>query len=67
MTLDSWGLPDTQRKEPETMRPAMILSADTNFLFDWLTVTDFIGSVMPYFPVAIAGTVVWLLWLYRVI
>ncbi|HEX4401746.1 MAG TPA: hypothetical protein VHZ98_10495 [Galbitalea sp.] len=30
-------------------------------------VGDFFVTVVPYVPIAIAGTIVWLLWLYRVI
>ncbi|GEP49171.1 glycosyltransferase [Microbacterium saccharophilum] len=33
----------------------------------WQTVTDTWETLAPYFPLAIAGTVVWALWLYRVI
>jgi len=30
-------------------------------------VFDFLATLTPYFPVAFAGTLVWLLWLYRVV
>jgi cellulose synthase/poly-beta-1,6-N-acetylglucosamine synthase-like glycosyltransferase len=30
-------------------------------------VGDFVVTILPYIPIAIAGTVVWLLWLYRVV
>ena len=33
----------------------------------WTAITDFLSTILPYFPLAIAGTVVWALWLYRVI
>ncbi len=33
----------------------------------WQTVTDTWETLAPYFPLAIAGTIVWALWLYRVI
>ena len=33
----------------------------------WTAITDFLTTILPYFPLAIAGTVVWALWLYRVI
>ncbi|MFF2388515.1 glycosyltransferase [Agromyces sp. NPDC058104] len=32
---------------------------------DWGAIGDFFDSLAPYFPVAIAGTIVWALWLYR--
>lgn len=32
---------------------------------DWGAIQDFFGAVSPYFPVAIAGTIVWSLWIYR--
>ena len=35
--------------------------------FDWTLISDFYASASPYFPVAVAGTVVWALWLYRYI
>lgn len=35
--------------------------------FSLPAITDFIGGLLPYFPLAIAGTIVWGLWLYRVI
>lgn len=44
---------------------------DPEISFDWAAVGRFLGSniepVVPYFPLAIAGAIVWLLWLYRVI
>ena len=33
----------------------------------WDAVAQFFGDLLPYFPLAIAGTIVWALWLYRVI
>lgn len=33
----------------------------------WDSFANFIATLTPFFPVAIAGTLVWLLWLYRVI
>ena len=33
----------------------------------WASIADFFAVILPYFPLAIAGTVVWLLWLYRVV
>jgi cellulose synthase/poly-beta-1,6-N-acetylglucosamine synthase-like glycosyltransferase len=38
-----------------------------DFPFDWQTVTSVIDDWRAFFPLAIAGTVVWGLWLYRVI
>ncbi len=35
--------------------------------FSWSYLGDLITSLAPYFPLAIAGTIVWALWLYRVI
>ena len=32
---------------------------------DWGAIEDFFKSIAPYFPVAIAGTIVWGLWIYR--
>ena len=33
----------------------------------WAMVNDFVFEIAPYFPVAVAGTIVWGLWLYRFI
>jgi len=33
----------------------------------WDSVANWFATLTPYFPIAIAGTIVWLLWLYRVI
>ncbi|GAB2460353.1 cellulose synthase/poly-beta-1,6-N-acetylglucosamine synthase-like glycosyltransferase [Conyzicola lurida] len=49
------------------MRTAIALFVDSQTITDWRSVLDFLGSVAPYFPLAIAGSIVWLLWLYRVI
>lgn len=35
--------------------------------FDWSVLKDFYVEASPYFPLAIAGTIVWGLWLYRFI
>ncbi|WP_207457562.1 glycosyltransferase [Herbiconiux sp. SYSU D00978] len=35
--------------------------------FSWEAVGGFVLQLLPYFPLAIAGTIVWALWLYRVI
>ncbi|MFE6257405.1 glycosyltransferase [Agromyces sp. NPDC057865] len=44
-----------------------IVSAIQSLLatIDWGAIADFFTSIEPYFPVAIAGTIVWGLWLYR--
>ena len=34
---------------------------------DWTVVSDFYAAASPYFPVAVAGAIVWSLWLYRFI
>jgi N-acetylglucosaminyltransferase len=49
------------------MRPAVPFSVDPTFSSFWDSTSDLFTLVMPYFPLAIAGTVVWALWLYRVI
>ncbi|MEO6532835.1 MAG: glycosyltransferase [Pseudolysinimonas sp.] len=33
----------------------------------WDAIANLVATITPFFPLAIAGTVVWLLWLYRVI
>lgn len=35
--------------------------------YGWHVVTDTLTSLAPYFPIAIAGSIVWALWLYRVV
>ena len=35
--------------------------------FSWYSIGDLWNTVAPYFPLAVAGTIVWGLWLYRVI
>ncbi|MCU1632624.1 MAG: glycosyl transferase [Micrococcaceae bacterium] len=35
--------------------------------FDWTDVSAFWAEVSPYFPIAVAGAIVWGLWLYRFI
>jgi N-acetylglucosaminyltransferase len=32
---------------------------------DWAAIEDFFSMLAPYFPLAIAGTIVWGLWIYR--
>lgn len=49
------------------MRPVVLFSVDPTFVSLWDSASDLFTLVMPYFPLAIAGTVVWALWLYRVI
>ncbi len=35
--------------------------------FSWATVGEFFAAATPYFPLAIAGAIVWALWIYRVV
>ena len=35
--------------------------------FSWQAIGDWFAALAPFFPLAVAGTVVWALWLYRVI
>jgi len=49
------------------MRNLLSSVVDSQTVFDWRAVGDFIATLAPYFPLAIAGTVVWALWLYRVV
>jgi N-acetylglucosaminyltransferase len=49
------------------VRPSIALFVDSQTLADWRSFGDFVETIAPYFPLAIAGTIVWLLWLYRVI
>ena len=39
----------------------------TQTTFDWSALSDFYTEATPYFPVAVAGAIVWGLWLYRFI
>lgn len=39
----------------------------TQSTFDWSALSDFYTEAIPYFPLAIAGAIVWGLWLYRFI
>jgi cellulose synthase/poly-beta-1,6-N-acetylglucosamine synthase-like glycosyltransferase len=39
----------------------------TDLTFTLASLGDVIGQLLPYFPLAVAGTIVWGLWLYRVI
>lgn len=34
-------------------------------MIDWVAINSFLADVRPYFPIAIAGTIVWGLWIYR--
>ncbi|MER7795879.1 glycosyltransferase [Microbacterium sp. NPDC096154] len=47
--------------------PADVLSMLAELRFSWDSIVAFAVSLLPYFPLAAAGTVVWALWLYRVI
>jgi len=49
------------------MRSAILSSVDPSVSIDWRSIGDLITTLAPYFPLAIAGTVVWGLWLFRVI
>lgn len=49
------------------MRPHPSFFVDPFSSFDWTVVSDFYAAASPYFPVAVAGTIVWALWLYRFI
>jgi N-acetylglucosaminyltransferase len=52
---------------PETVRNFEPLFVDRETQFDWHIISDAYELLSPYFPLAIAGTIVWALWLYRVI
>ncbi|MBC7517585.1 MAG: glycosyltransferase [Microbacteriaceae bacterium] len=43
------------------------LADPVNTPFSWSFVGDFLSAMVAFFPLAIAGTIVWSLWLYRVI
>ena len=43
------------------------LADPVNTQFSWAFVGDFLSAMVAFFPLAIAGTIVWSLWLYRVI
>ncbi|MEC5179731.1 hypothetical protein [Arthrobacter sp. CG_A4] len=49
------------------MRTFDISQNSAQTTFDWSTLSDFYAEASPYFPVAIAGAIVWGLWLYRFI
>ena len=49
------------------MRSLDIPQNQTQTTIDWSTLSDFYTEVSPYFPVAVAGAIVWGLWLYRFI
>ncbi|MGV9769015.1 glycosyltransferase [Microbacterium sp. NPDC003461] len=46
--------------------PALLGSLN-DVQFSWDSVLAFARDMLPYFPLALAGTIVWLLWLYRVV
>lgn len=46
---------------PRSATPVDDLTVDTEAIANWL------ATLAPYFPIAIAGTIVWLLWLYRAV
>lgn len=49
------------------MRPFLHEQKSLPATFDWSVLRDFYAEASPYFPLAIAGTIVWGLWLYRFI
>ncbi|CAI3803269.1 glycosyltransferase [Pseudarthrobacter sp. MM222] len=49
------------------MRSFLPQQNSTPSTFDWSTLSDFYAEAIPYFPLAIAGVIVWGLWLYRFI
>ena len=53
------------------MPPESTVSADPGYALDWGAIASAVvhdaGVVVSYFPLAIAGTIVWGLWLYRFI
>ena len=49
------------------MRTHAISQNSTNPIIDWSIFGDFYAEASPYFPLAIAGVIVWGLWLYRFI
>lgn len=49
------------------MRTSLPRQNSTPSTFDWSTLSDFYAEALPYFPVAIAGAIVWGLWIYRFI
>lgn len=49
------------------MRSFSARQNSTPSTFDWSTLSDFYAEAVPYFPLAIAGVIVWGLWLYRFI
>ena len=53
------------------MHPETIVSADPGNTFDWGAIGSAVvhdaSVLVTYFPLAIAGTIVWGLWLYRFI
>jgi len=54
------------RKEPAL--PSLAEASNDLFAsIDWAAVHGFYREVSPYFPVAVAGTIVWGLWVYRFI
>lgn len=48
-----------------SVTPISVLAAPITV--SWDAVAQFFSELLPYFPLAIAGTIVWALWLYRVI
>jgi cellulose synthase/poly-beta-1,6-N-acetylglucosamine synthase-like glycosyltransferase len=49
------------------LRTHIYASANPFANVDWTVVSDYYAAASPYFPLAVAGVVVWSLWLYRFI
>jgi N-acetylglucosaminyltransferase len=49
------------------VRNSLALFVDLETQFSWQSIGDLFETLQPYFPIALAGIVVWALWLYRVI
>ncbi|MES1169338.1 MAG: glycosyltransferase, partial [Leifsonia sp.] len=59
------GLPRLVPSFPRTAEPGLLHAG--GIAISWDSVANWFATLTPYFPIAIAGTIVWLLWLYRVI
>ena len=59
------GLPSSA--VPSAFHPLQSVLHSSGIAISWDAVANWFATITPYFPVAIAGTIVWLLWLYRVI
>ena len=52
---------------PSAFAPLGSVLRSSGIAISWDAVANWFATITPYFPFAIAGTIVWLLWLYRVI